>query len=121
VEFDFMDDKVSMEIRGLYNDEYALVAPFMEKQSESAEGITQTQMGQNLKDLSGLKPIFADATRDIEGLNFDNEPIKPEMLARNMELFQLAFDVIVAIVNKSMLTVKEKNLSGVAAPSPTDA
>jgi hypothetical protein len=116
-----MGEKVTMEIRGLYNDEYALVAPFMEKQEGNAEGITQTKMGQNLKDLSELKPVFTDAIRNIEGITMNNEPVQPEMLARNMELFQLAFDVILAIVNKSMLTVKEKNSSGVVVPLPIDA
>jgi hypothetical protein len=120
VEFDFQDDKVSMEIRGLYNNEYALVVPFMEMAAEDSADMSQAKMGERLDSLSKLKPIFEGATRDMQGLNVDGEPVKPEMLALNMELFRLAFDVITAIVNKSMLTGKEKNSSGGQLQSSTE-
>jgi hypothetical protein len=117
VEFDFRGEKVYMEIRGLYNDEYALVAPFME-QAGAQKDVTQEQMAQNLKSLSELQPIFSSAVRNIEGITDEGEAFKPEMLARRMDVFSLAFDVILEIVNKSMLTVKEKNSSGGPSQSP---
>lgn len=110
VDFDWQDEKITIEMRALKTSEVLLLVPLMEKANTNP---TQEDV---FKLQSIAKEIYKEAVGSIEGITIDGKSITGNDLCEEAALAELNTLVITKLIEISGPTkVEEKNSEGLSA------